>query len=490
MKVESTKNNDRLAMRLHVVHLRVNDAETNKPTPCRIRVSDPGGNEYAPLGRPLQFSCNRGEDVGGHCRIAGERWFSIDGQCEIALPPGELRVQVRKGIEYSPVDQVVDQPAGKMAIRLSIQGHGLVGKLNQVTMDMRCHHLTPHAAVLDAAAEGLDYVQLLAEPLTKLGDDGNNYTSVPNLLAFSGQKSCLEQVGAKVIVNTHNRHPMLGSLAMLHSHRVVNPLLFGAPDNCDDWSLRDWAGQCHRKGGLVVWTEPFVENKPFAGEALALAILGEVDAFELSPDHLPSSLRGWYQLLNAGVQLPIVGASGRLANDRPLGTLQTISFRDDGPWAEQIKLSSSVTNGPIVTLARDSNRFLYCAISAFPFGRLELVSNGHVVQHIECRCIETSPQHYVATGELEIKSGGWVAARAANQTTSPLSNLPMFGHTSAKWIDEPVATPQSVDLLLSHLDRARDWVENHGRFEQPKFKKQLLDTFDEAKAKLMSGNRS
>lgn len=478
-------------MRLQIVHLRVKDAATNKPTPCRIRISDSSGNEYAPLGRPLNFSCNRGEDVGGHCRIAGERWFSIDGQCEIALPPGELRVQVRKGLEYSPIDQVINQPAGKMSIRLTIERRIVIGKPDSITMDFRCHHQSPHSAALDAAAEDLDYVHLLAEPLTLLGLDGNTYMSVPNLEAFSGQEACLDQHGSKVIVNTHNRHPLLGSLALVHSHRVVNPLSFGGPDNADDWSLRDWAGQCHRKGGLVVWTEPFAWNMPFAGEALALAILGEIDAFELSPNHLSTSLRGWYQLLDVGIRLPIVGASGRVSNDRTIGALQTITYSLKDDWVGMIEVSSRVTNGvsPVVTM--DGNQVYASAASVSTFGGLDLLVNGQIVCHADGHVAANNPEIFVATLDCIVQSPGWVAARVLDSVKSPKDGQTLiFAHTFVKIIGDPPPKPQAVEFLMGHLDRARDWVETEGRFEQPKFRKQLLDTFDEAKAKLMSKKRS
>jgi len=476
-------------MRLQIVHLRVNDAATNKPTPCRIRISDASGNEYAPLGRPLNFSCNRGEDVGGHCRIAGERWFSIDGQCEIALPPGDLRVQVRKGLEYSPIDQLINQPAGKMAIRLTMERQKILGR-HEVTMDMRCHYISPHAAALDAAAEDLDYVQLLAEPLEQLGLDGNSYTSVPDLEAFSGQEPCLQRYGSTVIVNTHNRHPLLGSLALIHSHRVVHPLAFGGADHTDDWSLRDWAGQCHRKGGLVIWTEPFAAIKPFAGEALALAILGEIDAYELCPDHLSASLRSWYQLLNAGIKLPIVGSSARKSNGRPLGAFQTICYEDDSPWHDLIRHgSSSITNGPKPNVCFEETRAHFSVMGASRFGRAELVVNGVVVAHCETQSVGTDLRLHVANSEFEIENPAWVATRVLNETLK-YDGMPVFAHTSAHWIGDPPAKPQAVEFLKGHLDRARDWVETEGRFEQPKFRKQLLDTFDEAKAKLMSKKRS
>jgi hypothetical protein len=284
-------------------------------------------------------------------------------------------------------------------------------------------------------------------------------------------------------------------LGLLHCHRVVHPLQFGGAELSDDWSLRDWAGQCHRKGGLVVWTEPFAPKKPFAGEALALAILGEIDAYELSPDFLQHSLRGWYFLLDAGIDLPLVGGSGRYANDRPISALQTVSHwggPDCDNWFEPIKVGSGkVTNGPVPNFSPgDQIGATFSALSIRPFSRVELLVNGIVVSDADGVPTVDGDETFAACGEYKYPINGWVAARIVDAKPTHLHTAPMFGHTSALRIGELVPKSEAVQALLGHLDRGIDWVENHGRFEQLKFKKQLLDTFAEAKSKLLSGKRS
>src|SRR5438128_9441214 len=103
------------------VHLRINDAATGKPTPARVRVTGPDGTQYAPLGRSVDLPLGRNEAVGGQLAILRERWFYIDGACEIALPAGvPLRVQAAKGAEYTPLDETVTLGAGQMALRFAV----------------------------------------------------------------------------------------------------------------------------------------------------------------------------------------------------------------------------------------------------------------------------------------------------------------------------------------------------------------------------------
>ncbi len=468
-------------MKLQPVHLRINDQESGKPTPCRIRVTDPSGNEFAPFGRSLNFSTGRGEDVGGHVMLGKERWFSIDGACEIAVPTGELRIQARKGLNLLFLDEVVTLAPGKMALRfnLAVDAHQ--------SIDCRCHDMSPHDAALDAAAEGLTAVNVLVQPTQYLGTNGNTYDRVSHLASFSGQVPALEARGVQVFVNTHNRHPVLGSLGLLHSHRAVYPLNFGPPDETDDWSLRDWAGQCHRKGGFVVWTDPFSPRHAHAGEALALAILGEIDAYEITPDNAATAIRRWYQLLSAGINLPLVGSSGRRANDRPLGAMRLLPWGINVNWMDAVKSGqSTVTNEPMLDLTvRDLPNLHASATSTMPFSKIEILVNGQVADSRDSMtCIEGTPSA-VSVVHSKVTGPAWVASRIIDTRKTSLDNTTgVFAHSSAHWIGEPRAKPQAVGFLLEHLRRARDWVDTEGRFDDPKSKVKLLDTFAEAMAKL------
>ena len=176
------------------VHLRINDAATGKPTPVRLsRHRRRTGRCFAPLGRAAEFPTGRNEDVGGHLQLGRERWCYIDGSCEIPLPAGvPLRVQATKGPEYTPLDETVTLGAGQMALRFAIERWTDSRADGWVSVDTRCHFLSPHAALLEAAAEDLDVVNLLATPFPVLALDGNTYPTTPNLLAFSGQAPALE----------------------------------------------------------------------------------------------------------------------------------------------------------------------------------------------------------------------------------------------------------------------------------------------------------
>lgn len=412
------------------VHLRINDAATAKPTPVRLRITDDRGTHYPPLGRFAEFPTGRNEDVGGRVKLGREAWFVVDGSVELPLPAGvPLRIQATKGPEYRPIDETLTLGPGQMALRFSIERTIDMKEKGWRSADARCHFLPPHDATLEAAAEGLDLVNLLVmeQPFPSL--DGTAYRTTPNLAAFTGQAVHHDVVA----VNTLNAHPVLGKVGLLYSHRPVFPLGFGG-EEADDWSICDWCDQCHRKGGLTVWVDAFRESAgPPGGEALVAAILGKVDAIEI--DAQPRKLPIWpwiYRLWNAGLPIPLVGSSGKDSNRTPLGAMRTYAQCESTckSWVEAVRAGRTfITTGPL------------------------------------------------DVGSFEPITGlNWSAKRLQGPDGA-------FAHTSPEFAIAG-RDPEAVAHLLRCVESTREWIEAVGRFTQPKRKQNLLDRCTEARAKL------
>ncbi|HET6575023.1 MAG TPA: CehA/McbA family metallohydrolase [Fimbriiglobus sp.] len=485
------------------VHLRINDAATGKPTPVRLRITGPDGTYYAPLGRSTEFARGRNEDVGGNLCVGRERFAYIDGSCEVRLPAGvPLRVQATKGPEYEPLDQTVILGPGKMALRFALKRWSDLRADGWHPGDTRAHFLSPHTAALEAAAEDVAVVNLLAcaQPFPSL--DGTLYPGFPNLTAFSGQQPALQTDSALVAVNTLNVHPVLGSVGLLHSHRVVYPLAFG-DDDTDDWSVCDWCDQCHRKNGLTVWADPF---NPSGGEALAALVLGKIDAVEFDgrPRKLPL-VPLWYRLLNAGFRIPIVGGSGKDSNAIPLGTPRTYAKLNPGEpltysaWIEAVRAGRCfATNGPLLHFDADGKgpgetldlsgpevpvRVRATADGLGRFDRLELLAGEQVIASSDARP-DGSRWSAAVEATYNVTEPGWVSARCiggANPTQ------PVFAHTAPTYLrlaGQYRRETTSRTALRRMVDQTREWVELHGRFTEEKHKRHLLDLCDAALARL------
>ena len=475
------------------VHVRVNDAATGQPTPVRIRFAGPNGEYFPPLGRTSDFPTGRNEDVGGSIYLGGQRFAYIDGACEVPLPTSTpLSVEITKGLEWVPIRQTVTLGEGQLSLRFAIERWTDDRWRNLVHVDSRCHFLSPHSAKLEAMAEGLDFVNLLIAAQDYPSTDGHMYRVMPNMTAFSGQSPAVD----RVFVNTLNVHPALGTLGLLNCHRAVFPVTFGHSDETDDWSLADWCGQCHRKKGLVVWCDAYrPESGLPGGEALVNAILGNVDAIEFDArDRKSPLLPTWYQLLNAGIRLPIVGGSVKDSNRIATGSVRTLTRASVNPtyadWIECVRRGETVvTNGPLLDLQVSGPgpklQITVAAASVVPFDRLELIVDGEVV------VCESAVTGDVVTARFEIEKvleGGWIAARCWGPPKSDLyPQSPVFAHTSPIFFETTGVSQKRADAVkrfLREVAAVRQWVERDGRFANPRRKEHLLSLCDAATSKL------
>jgi hypothetical protein len=449
------------------VHIRINDAATGKPTPVRLRVTDAQGRYHAPFGRLTTFATAPNRDVGGNVLLDGKAWAYIDGSCEINLPPGPLHISAAKGPEHRPLEADVQLVPGKLSLRFEIERWSDIRADGWRPGDTRCHFIAPHAALLEAQAEDLSVVHLLARMTEDAG--GWSHAAIPNLLAFSGQAPCLRTPDCEVVVNTENYHPELGSLGLLNCHRVVHPLRFGGPDDAEEWTLSDWCGQCHRKKGLVVWTRTAHATPQFRhGEPLADLLLGEVDAFEITgnDDQALGSLPLWYDLLSIGLRVPLAGASGKESNAALLGAMRTyVHVTPEQDWIEGLRAGRTfISNGPLVTFSVDGRlpgSVLQAAAGStvrvqagvralLPFDKLEVLHNGQVAASAAAA---NDPAAAAIDLAFPLRESCWLAARC----TGP----GQFGHTSAVYVEvrgKPYPKHEPTARRLGEeLDRIIAW---------------------------------
>jgi hypothetical protein len=473
------------------VHVRITDSSTGQPLPVRARFSA-GGRTWVPFGRLETFSTLAGVAVGGNVLVDGLPWAYLDGSCEVNLPPGPVTVAVSRGPEYLPLDSQVVLGAGQLALRLVLERRPESRPEGWLSADSRCHALTPHAALLEAAAEDLDFVNLLA---LETPSSAEQFPALPNLLAFSGSRPALERPGHAVVVNTLNAHPVLGTLSLLDCHRLVHPLRFGGPDRADDWSLVDWCDQCHRKRGLVVWPDlPRLTATVPQGEALAACLLGKVDAFEVC--RLDGALTDYYRLLACDCRLPLVGGSGKDSNASVLGAVRTYAHLtpdspgDYGGWVGAVRAGRTfVTTGPLLLLSVGGAEPGATVIvdGAAPLavrvevrgasgGLLEVVRDGQVVAAGPAPLLEA---------EVPVAHSGWLAARYREDSSLPSG--PVGAHTSPVLLRVEGKTPpldlREVTALQTVLGQTRTWIERDARCEE-KHRQRLLGVLRAAEDRL------
>ena len=467
------------------------------------RFFDSSGTLHVPFGRLADFGTTPGIDVGGNLQLGNDRYCYLDGAGEVRLPAGPITVDILKGPEFTPLHRTVTLGSGQIALRFAMERWTDLWAKGWYSGDLRCHYLSPHAALLEGAAEDLAVTNLLALERPASATDPAAFS---NLLAFSGTRPCLEIPGHLVAVNTLNAHPVLGTVSLLDSHRPVFPLRFGAPDKLDDWSVADWCDQCHRKRGLVVWPDlPRMTKDAPQGEALAALMLGKIDAFEISrfdsPE--PAALQDWYRLLDCGVRLPLAGSSGKESNAVALGAVRTYAHLAEGqpfafaPWIDAVKAGRTfVTNGPLLFLTADCVEpgstlrlptegkrlnIRVLAESATPFDQVDVLLNGKPIAT------------WSGSGEtsLDVNESGWLAARCWGQTRLA-DGQHVYAHTSPIYVQVEgrplVPGRQTVEPLVAILERTREWLLKDARCEAEGPRRHLVEVIEAGRGRLVGAN--
>src|ERR1700677_1919130 len=146
---------------MQTVHVRVSESATGKPTACRVRFTDAAGKYYPPLGRRADFPHLASRE--GNVCDNSQAFAYIDGTCEIQLPPGPIAVAIRKGIEYSPLNTVIELLPGKLAVRFTLERWTDWRKFGWYSGDGRVQNQSPHDVLLQSAGDDLAVVNLLTE---------------------------------------------------------------------------------------------------------------------------------------------------------------------------------------------------------------------------------------------------------------------------------------------------------------------------------------
>src|SRR6185436_16688540 len=114
------------------------------------------------------------EDYGADLKLGETPYAYVDGSFHIELPIGDAFVEVVKGFEYRPLRTRVTIQPGQSQLRLELRRELDWRRQGWATADTHVHFLSPDTAWLEAQAEGVNLVHLLAaqwgDLFTNVGD--------------------------------------------------------------------------------------------------------------------------------------------------------------------------------------------------------------------------------------------------------------------------------------------------------------------------------
>ena len=480
-----------------LVEVEIIDRAAGQPVPGRVRFRAADGRYLPPLGHRDEVNPGNYEDTGGDLVLGSSTYAYVPGRFSIELPAGAVEVEAVGGFDRRPYLARVEVGPSTRRLEIPLERTIDLHARRWVTADSHVHFLSPSTALLQAAAEDVDLVNLLA---TQWGDLFTNVNDLPwgSMVDPSGRRL--------VVVGTENRQNVLGHLALLGAHRPVQPLASGgSPEGrlagALSVLLADWADRCRAAGGLVVAAHfPL----PYA-EIAADIVAGKIEAIEtqaLSPGLDDPAVLEWYRFLNLGYRLPIVAGTDKMSAEVPIGAVRTYShLTADGPltfetWADSIRAGRTfVTSGPVLELEIDGHE-PGDVIRMGSSGRLEVSARARatqpVIAHLElivngrvAAAADATPgsTDLAIHESVEITAGSWLAARSrsVNDIQSAFTTS-MAAHTSPVYVevlDRPlVPAPDDVGVVEQIITGARTWVAELAAVADPADRARMVHFLD------------
>ncbi|MFB3825317.1 MAG: CehA/McbA family metallohydrolase [Bryobacteraceae bacterium] len=458
------------------LHGKVIDDSTGRPAPARIAFRSAEGRYIPPYGHRTEINPNWFEDYGADVQVGTSPFAYIDGTFQVELPAGDVYVELSKGFEYQAVRQRVRIAPGQRELELRIPRLANWRKSGWITADTHVHFLSPSTAVLEAQAEGLNLVNLLA---AQWGDLFTNVGDLPYGHLFSPDRETMVAVG------TENRQHLMGHLGLLGGHgEPVFPMSADGPSEgyLGDplWtSMSDWADACRRRDGVVVAVHFPNPNAEMAAEI----VRGKVDAVELYPrgDAAFRSLAycDWYRYLNCGYRVAAAGGTDKMAASTPVGGNRTYAFLAGqeftfANWAAAVRAGRTfATTGPLIDFRADGRmagdeirlragggrvEVAAEATSYVPFHRLEVVLNGKVVASRE----EAGGARQMKLSEaVSVKAPGWLAVRCSSRVAA--ARFAVAAHTSPVYLATPgqeVFSSSAAAYFLKLIEGTQIYVDH------------------------------
>ncbi|MBN2290365.1 MAG: CehA/McbA family metallohydrolase [Candidatus Glassbacteria bacterium] len=427
-----------------LLKVRVIDRATGQQTSATACVND-GSREpdFDPYGLySLRRSGNR---LKGPIRFRPLKpYFYTDGDFRVRVPAGRAEVEVRKGYEYAPCRISLEVAAGDtVELEAALERWIDMAALGWYSGDTHIHMERTGAnddtLLTLTSARGIRYAYLLSMN-TRGYDSGGSYESwsqVPGL----GDAADFGSAGYYLSSGQEYRTSTLGHVTIVMTRDYV-PGAGPTADADSGPSLAVIADQAHALGGFIGLAHGGYHRQ----EADGLLLASKMDFLELLQfgGYRSLGLDGWYDFLNLGYRLPIVGACD-FPYTRELGSEITYAWCEERPTPRSFAAAlaegrSFATSGPMIFLevsgrrpgevislpeAADTTLEVSVRVEAenFPVRYLELVVNGWVVD----RELAAEPRRdWRLRHSLHVRESLWVAARAYAEAGTEAHTNPVY----------------------------------------------------------------
>lgn len=472
--------------------------ETGSRTPARVYLTGADGRAHAPADTLHRIvSGEFGQP------FAGDAYFYTAGRIDVAVPVGEVDLEIVKGLEYLPVRITVpigtDRPA-TTTVRLERRAH--LNAEGWYSGDVHVHAnlfaqtlITPRDVLLVAQAEDLNVVNLLPcnDPRTTIITDRQYFTGRPD------DVSTPDRI---LYFNEEMRNDIYGHVGFLNLKTFVEPAYFGWPNSpfpYDHPGNFPQAEKAKAQGGAVVYVHPALPSE-FPVD-IALGVADTIDVMSQNAEDLPTEY--WYRLLNCGFRCPISAGTDAFLNipqhiipGAGRVYVKTGTAFDYQRWIDGFLAGRSfATNGPLVQFTVDGKEpgaeiraegpvevdVTGDARSIVPMTALELIVNGRAVRRWEAG---RDPYAMRFTERLTLDQSSWVAlrVRGTGHRLAP-NDREVYAHTSPVYVTvagRPVASREDAEFFIGQIDALIAKMDARGNFEHRGQRDAIVARFREA----------
>ena len=478
--------------------------ERGRPVPARVTVIASDGRAYAPRG--------------GFHRVLSPtetHYFRTDGAFEVEVPAGEVTVAVRRGLEYRPIEFVVEVPAGGLAeTRFGMARLVDAAAMGWYSGDTHVHDLhqgryglTHQDFFNDLVSEDLHAsISLIHMDGTRLMGRWDDLTGRPHPLSTSDH----------ILLYAQEFRGAFGHVGLAGVSEFIMPLIGGAANTpfAADRLNADHLDAARAQGATGGFMHPFsgsVETPESVGtqEIPVDVALGAGDFYDVICfwyDELANA-EMYYRILNAGFRVAATGGTDNFSDvwrDPGPGASRTYAHLDGAlsvdAWLTAIRERRTfATNGPLLFLAVDGRLpgseievddggaataydVVVDVATNSPLDRVDILVNGEIAATHDVR---ERGESFRLESAVELDGSGWIAARALGPASPLVADSYAFAQTSPVWVvagGREYRSAEDIRFLLAAVEAFRARVVERDRWITAADRERFLARVDEAAA--------
>ena len=497
-------NIQRRAYRRPMAKLRVEIRESGAPAAARIYLTASDGKTYAPEEAYQRVSPR--SNVGDYFHVASS--FMAD------VPPGKVRVEAVRGIEYLPVTQEVEARAGAVTtVVLEPKRFADPNALGWYSGSDHVHmnyggnlRNTPENLMLLARAEGLNMIGEKVANKDHRIFDHQHFTGKPHKLSTSKHL---------LTFGEEYRPPFYGHINFINLTRhLISPFITGYegsaveslyPSNTDMFRLAKAQGAI---GGYVhPWSRPPEKGDYSVARGFPVDLaLGSFTYLEVltKSTHFTNTSTVWHRALNCGFKVTASAGEDSILNLHGTAILGAgrvyahvgSALTWDG-WVDAIRGGRTfVTNGPLLQFevngeipggevrlpAEGGSVNVTGQIDTLvPIEKVEIFWNGKAVETIP---VAADARTLRIDKRIQVKGSGWLTMRARGGASHPVDDEYIVGETGPVYVycgDQPIRSREDAEYFIRWIDGITKLAKEHTGWRSEREQNHVLGQFAEAR---------